>query len=82
VPTALDRLIQQALLQVLTSSSIPTSASTALAFGRAALAHQALERARQSIADGAACVVDVDLDAFFDRVQHDALTGAGRKTGR
>ena len=73
VPTALDRLIQQALLQVLTPLFDPYFSEHSFGFRPGRSAHQAVERARQSIADGAAWVVDVDLDAFFDRVQHDAL---------
>jgi len=73
VPTALDRLIQQALLQVLTPVFDPHFHDHSFGFRPGRSAHQAVERARQSIADGAVWVVDVDLDAFFDRVQHDAL---------
>ena len=73
VPTALDRLIQQALLQVLTPVFDPHFHDHSFGFRPGRSAHQAVEAARQSIADGAAWVVDVDLDAFFDRVQHDAL---------
>jgi RNA-directed DNA polymerase len=73
VPTALDRLIQQALLQVLTPVFDPHFSEWSFGFRPGRSAHQAVERARQSIADGAAWVVDLDLDAFFDRVQHDAL---------
>jgi group II intron reverse transcriptase/maturase len=73
VPTALDRLIQQALLQVLTPVFDPHFSERSFGFRPGRSAHQAVERARQSIVDGAVWVVDVDLDAFFDRVQHDAL---------
>jgi RNA-directed DNA polymerase len=73
VPTALDRLIQQALLQVLTPVFDPHFHDSSFGFRPGRSAHQAVERARQSVHDGAAWVVDVDLDAFFDRVQHDAL---------
>jgi RNA-directed DNA polymerase len=73
VPTVLDRLIQQALLQVLSPVFDPLFSEYSFGFRPGRSAHQAVERARQSIADGAAWVVDVDLDAFFDRVQHDAL---------
>jgi RNA-directed DNA polymerase len=73
VPTVLDRLIQQALLQMLTPVFDPHFSEHSFGFRPGRSAHQAVERARQSIADGAAWVVDVDLDAFFDRVQHDAL---------
>jgi RNA-directed DNA polymerase len=73
VPTALDRLIQQALLQVLTPVFDPHFHERSFGFRPGRSPHQAIECARQSIADGAAFVVDLDLDAFFDRVQHDAL---------
>jgi group II intron reverse transcriptase/maturase len=73
VPTALDRLIQQALLQVLTAVFDPYFSEHSFGFRPGRSAQQAVGRARQSIADGAAWVVDVDLDGFFDRVQQDAL---------
>ena len=73
VPTALDRLIQQALLQVLSPVFDPRFHDRSFGFRPGRSAHQAVEAARQSIQDGAAWAVDVDLDAFFDRVQHDAL---------
>ncbi|HLG09849.1 MAG TPA: group II intron reverse transcriptase/maturase [Gaiellaceae bacterium] len=73
VPTVLDRLIQQALLQVLTPAFDPYFHDCSFGFRPGRSAHQAVEAARQSIEDGAAWAVDVDLDAFFDRVQHDAL---------
>jgi len=73
VPTALDRLIQQALLQVLTPVFDPHFHERSFGFRPGRSPHQAVECARQSIQGGAAFVVDLDLDAFFDRVQHDAL---------
>ena len=73
VPTALDRLIQQALLQVLTPVFDPYFHPQSFGFRPGRSAHQAVERARQSIADGAVWCVDIDLDSFFDRVGHDAL---------
>jgi RNA-directed DNA polymerase len=73
VPTALDRLIQQALLQVLSPVFDPYFSDLSFGFRPGRSAHQAVEAARQSIEDGAAWAVDVDLDAFFDRVRHDAL---------
>ena len=73
VPTALDRLIQQALLQVLTPVFDPHFHEASFGFRPGRSAHGAVEAARQSVGDGAAWVVDVDLDAFFDRVQHDGL---------
>lgn len=73
VPTVLDRLIQQAVLQVLTPLFDPHFHPHSFGFRPGRSAHDAVERARQSIADGAAWCVDLDLDSFFDRVQHDGL---------
>jgi group II intron reverse transcriptase/maturase len=73
VPTVLDRLVQQAVAQVLEPLFEPHFRDHSFGFRPGRSAHQAVERARQFIADDAAWVVDVDLDAFFDRVQHDAL---------
>ena len=73
VPTVLDRLVQQAVLGVLEPLFDPHFSYHSFGFRPGRSADQAVERARQSIEDGAAWVVDVDLDAFFDRVQHDAL---------
>jgi RNA-directed DNA polymerase len=73
VPTVLDRLIQQAVLGVLEPLFEPRFSDHSFGFRPGRSAHQAVERARQFIEDDAAWVVDVDLDAFFDRVQHDAL---------
>lgn len=73
VPTVLDRLIQQAVLQVLEPVFEPHFSDHSFGFRPGRSAHQAVERARQFMQDDAAWVVDVDLEAFFDRVQHDAL---------
>lgn len=73
VPTVLDRLIQQALLQALTPVFDPHFSDASFGFRPGRSAHQAVERARQFIEDDAAWAVDVDLDSFFDRVGHDAL---------
>jgi RNA-directed DNA polymerase len=73
IPTALDRLIQQALLQVLQPDWDPTFADASYGFRPGRSAHQAVERARGYVAAGRAVVVDVDLEAFFDRVNHDVL---------
>ena len=73
VPTVLDRLIQQAVLQVLEPVFEPHFSDHGFGFRPGRSAHQAVERARQFIVDDAAWVVDVDLEAFFDRVQHDAV---------
>ena len=71
--TVLDRLIQQAMLQVLDPVFEPHFSDHSYGFRPGRSAHQAVVRARQFIQDDAAWVVDVDLEAFFDRVQHDAL---------
>jgi RNA-directed DNA polymerase len=73
VPTALDRLIQQALAQVLQPVFDPGFSDHSFGFRPGRSAHQAVGRARQFIADDAAWAVDVDLDSFFDRLQHDGL---------
>jgi RNA-directed DNA polymerase len=73
VPTVLDRLIQQAVLQVLEGVFEPHFSDHSFGFRPGRSAHHAVERARQFMQDDAAWVVDVDLEAFFDRVQHDAL---------
>ena len=73
VPAAVDRLICQAIAQVLTPVFDPQFHPHSFGFRPGRSAHQAVERARQFIADDAAWCVDFDLDQFFDRVQHDAL---------
>ncbi|WP_287934216.1 group II intron reverse transcriptase/maturase [Arthrobacter sp.] len=73
VPTVLDRLIQQAVLGVLEPLFEPHFSDHSYGFRPGRSAHQAVERARQFMQDDAAWVVDVDLDAFFDRVGHDVL---------
>jgi RNA-directed DNA polymerase len=80
VPTVLDRLIQQALLQVLTPIFDPHFADRSYGFRPGRSAHQAVRRAQEAIASGHGWVVDLDLEAFFDRVNHDALmTRCARK---
>ena len=73
VPAAVDRLICQAIAQVLTPIFDPHFHPHSFGFRPVRSAHDAVERARQFIADDAAWCVDFDLDSFFDRVQHDAL---------
>ncbi len=73
VPTVLDRMIQQALLQVLTPVFDPHFSAHSYGFRPRRSAHQAVQAARAFIEDGASWVVDVDLDRFFDRINHDAL---------
>jgi len=73
VPAAVDRLICQAIAQVLTPVFDPNFHPHSFGFRPGRSQHQAVERARQFIADDAAWCADFDLDSFFDRVQHDAL---------
>ena len=73
VPAAVDRLICQAIAQVLTPVFDPLFHPHSFGFRPGRSPHDAVERARQFIADDAAWCVDFDLDSFFDRVQHDAL---------
>jgi group II intron reverse transcriptase/maturase len=73
VPAAVDRLICQAIAQVLTPIFDPYFHPHSFGFRPGRSQHGAVERARQFIADDAAWCVDFDWDSFFDRVQHDAL---------
>jgi len=73
VPTVLDRLIQQALLQVLTPIFDPGFSEASYGFRPGRSAHQAVRAAQEAIASGHTWVVDLDLETFFDRVNHDAL---------
>jgi RNA-directed DNA polymerase len=73
IPTVLDRLIQQALLQVMQPCFDPTFSDSSFGFRPGRSAHQALEKAREHIAAGHRWVVDMDLEKFFDRVNHDVL---------
>ena len=73
VPTVMDRMIQQALLQVLTPIFDPTFSEDSYGFRPGRSAHQAVLRAREHVEAGYAWVVDLDLAKFFDTVQHDVL---------
>ena len=73
VPAAVDRLICQAIAQVLTPVFDPCFHPHSFGFRPGRSQHDAVKRARQFIVDDAAWCVDFDLDSFFDRVQHDAL---------
>jgi RNA-directed DNA polymerase len=75
IPTVLDRFIQQAMMQVLQADWDPTFSETSFGFRPKHSAHQAVERAQAYIASGYAVVVDIDLEKFFDRVNHDILMG-------
>jgi RNA-directed DNA polymerase len=73
VPTALDRLIQQAIAQALTPIFDPEFSEHSFGFRPGRSSHQAVRAARGYVEAGFNWVVDVDLERFFDRVQHDAL---------
>jgi RNA-directed DNA polymerase len=73
IPTVVDRLIQQALLQVLQPLIDPTFSEHSYGFRPGRSAHQAVMAARQHVQAGYTVVVDVDLEKFFDRVNHDIL---------
>jgi len=73
IPTALDRLIQQMVLQVLQRSWILPSLKHSYGFRPGRSAHQAIAQAQQYISEGYGWVVDLDLEKFFDRVNHDRL---------
>src|SRR6478609_7013933 len=73
VPCVVDRLIQQALLQVLQKQWDPTFSEHSYGFRPGRSAHQAVAQAQRYIAAGYSVVVDLDLEKFFDRVNHDGL---------
>jgi len=73
VPCVVDRLIQQALLQVLQKRWDPTFSEHSYGFRPGRSAHQAVAQAQRYIAEGYGIVVDLDLEKFFDRVNHDML---------
>jgi len=75
IPSVLDRLIQQALLQVLQPRFDPTFSEHSHGFRPGRSAHGAIREARQHVQNGKRWVVDVDLEKFFDRVNHDVLMG-------
>jgi RNA-directed DNA polymerase len=75
IPTVLDRFIQQAVLQVLQARWDRTFSEQSFGFRPGRSAHQAVEAAQGYMADGCRWVVDIDLEKFFDRVNHDALMG-------
>jgi RNA-directed DNA polymerase len=73
IPTVLDRLIQQAMHQVLTPIFDPTFSDGSFGFRPGRGTHDAVRRARSHMAAGHRWVVDLDLEKFFDRVNHDVL---------
>jgi RNA-directed DNA polymerase len=75
IPTVLDRFIQQAVMQVLQRRWDRTFSDHSYGFRPRRSAHQAVAQAQQYIAEGYGWVVDLDLEKFFDRVNHDKLMG-------
>jgi len=75
IPTVLDRLIQQAVMQVLQRQWDGTFSEHSYGFRPGRSAHQAVAQAQQYIAEGHGWCVDLDLEKFFDRVNHDKLMG-------
>ena len=75
IPTVLDRFVQQAVMQVLQRQWDPTFSNHSYGFRPQRSAHQAVARAQQNISEGFRWVVDLDLEKFFDRVNHDKLMG-------
>jgi RNA-directed DNA polymerase len=73
IPTVLDRLIQQATLQVLQNIFDPTFSDGSFGFRPGRSTHGAVARAREHLAAGYRWLVDLDLEKFFDRVNHDVL---------
>lgn len=73
IPTVVDRLVQQAILQVLEPLLDPSFSESSYGFRRGRSAHGALHAAAEYVAEGRAMVVDLDLEKFFDRVNHDVL---------
>jgi RNA-directed DNA polymerase len=75
IPTVLDRFVQQAVMQVLQKQWDRTFSDSSYGFRPERSAHQAVAQAQQYIAAGYSWVVDLDLEQFFDRVNHDKLMG-------
>ena len=73
IPTVMDRMIQQAVLQILQLFFDPTFSNDSYGFRPKRSAHQAIQRAQEHILAGYDWVVDLDLERFFDRVNHDVL---------
>src|ERR1700675_3679239 len=73
IPTTLDRFVQQAVMQVLQRQWDPTFSEHSHGFRPGRSAHQAVAKAQQYVRAGRRWVVDLDLEKFFDRVNHDRL---------
>src|SRR5246127_3413141 len=75
IPTTVDRFLQQAVMQVLQRQWDPTFSHHSYGFRPHRSAHQAVAQAQQYITQGYGWVIDLDLEKFFDRVNHDKLMG-------
>jgi RNA-directed DNA polymerase len=75
IPTVTDRLIQQAIAQVLTTMYDPTFSEHSYGFRPKRSAHGAIRKAKGYIQEGNRWVIDIDLEKFFDKVNHDRLMG-------
>ena len=75
IPTVVDRFIQQAILQVLQPRIDPSFSASSYGFRPNRRAHDAIRQAQRYVQSGRHWVVDVDLEQFFDRVNHDVLMG-------
>jgi RNA-directed DNA polymerase len=75
IPTTLDRFLQQAVMQVLQRQWDPTFSDHSYGFRPGRSAHQAVTQAQLYLAEGYGWVIDLDLEKFFDRVNHDKLMG-------
>jgi RNA-directed DNA polymerase len=84
IPSGMDRLLQQAIHQWLSPMYEPEFSSNSYGFREGRNAHQAVLQAKKYLEEGKAWIIEMDLDKFFDRVNHDKLMGllAGRITDK
>ena len=73
IPTVIDRFVQQAVLQVLQKIWDPTFSESSYGFRKGRSTHQAIAAAQRYLHEGYRWVIDIDLETFFDRVNHDRL---------
>jgi group II intron reverse transcriptase/maturase len=80
VPTVIDRMVQQAMVQILQPVFEQTFSDSSYGFRPKRNAHQAIQRAKRYYEEGYTCVVDLDLAKYFDTVHHDLLIKMVRET--
>ena len=80
IPTVMDRMIQQAIAQVLTPIFDPTFSESSFGFRPGRNAHQAIRQVQATVKDGRRIAVDIDLAKFFDTVNHDVLMNLLKRT--